>query len=376
MNRLIFYFAVLATGLCMQVANAQTTNDSVKKPKVDRYSDAEIAKREKENSLKQLHDEKDNIAVNEKALLKSELERINKLVTDGKLAPDEAQKQKEQAAKTAALNIDNKTAIIDNQIALAERDQNYTFKPNNGSELRFGIGNAYDDNGSVLIGYDFKSGRTKPRYDKRTYSDVVVAYGFNNTVTTGLAFKDSPYKWMKSGYGELGYTVRWRVLKNSNALRLAYGISWQFNNLTLSGDRYFVDHNGQTTAEPFPHKLKDQNLTIANLVAPVYLEFGKSKKVEYADHFRYEIDDYLKAGIGGYIGMKTNVWQDLKYNANNSKNTDRFYQDYNASNFVYGVAAYVGNGPLSLYLRYDLNPVFKNAVAKQHMVSLSLRFDL
>jgi hypothetical protein len=50
-------------------------------------------------------------------------------------------------------------------------------------------------------------------------------------------------------------------------------------------------------------------------------------------------------------------------------------KDYNVSNFIYGVSAYIGYKETSLYVKYDLNPLFQDNLVKQNNVSLGVRWD-
>ncbi len=45
------------------------------------------------------------------------------------------------------------------------------------------------------------------------------------------------------------------------------------------------------------------------------------------------------------------------------------------NDFIYGVSTYIGYKETSLYLKYDLNPMFKNNAIKQNNISLGVRFD-
>ena len=378
MNRLIFYLTILVTGLCMQFANAQTDVivGKTETTKSSKKSDAEYDLEVKQRLLETLKRQKESVEAEEKAVLKHELEKINKALEQGTITAEEAQTRKELAARNAALNIDNKTAILENQRALAERDQNYNIKPDRGGYIALGLGNAYDDQGSMLLGVEYEA-PAKVIFDKRTYGDIVVASGISNAFTERSSLKDSPYKWWKSGYTELGYTLRTRLAKESNFFRLAYGLSFQINTLSVGGNQYFTEQpGGQTILEDFAYDLKRQDFRITNLVVPVYLEFGPSTRTDYADKFRYSTLSSIKAGIGGYAGMRIGSMQELTYKVDGSRHRDRLYRDYNASNFVYGLGAYVGYGPLSLYFKYDLNPIFKNAASKQNLFSVALRFDL
>ena len=376
MKRSMLYLAFAATGFSMQISNAQTDVEIIKSEKKAIPKSAEDDRRErKEFDIEALKYEKKQVTDIEKEVLKIEVERINKLVADNKITPDEAQVQKEKAAKNAALNIDNKTAILDNQIALAERDQNYNFKPHNGGTLALGIGNAYDDNGSMLLGLHFDNETQKPRFDKRTIGKVVLSSGFSNTIREGQSFNNSPYKWLRSRDSELGYVLRTRLHKDNNYMRLAYGLSFQVHTFTAFGNKYFTDSEGQTSLEAFPYHLKKQQFNVSSLVVPVHFEFGPSEKKVFPDRIRYSFDNW-RIGLGGYAGINTRVMQRLKYDTGNNKIDDHLKRDYNINNVVYGLSTYVGIGPFSIYMKYDLNPLFKNAEQEQRVISAGFRLDL
>ena len=50
--------------------------------------------------------------------------------------------------------------------------------------------------------------------------------------------------------------------------------------------------------------------------------------------------------------------------------------DFNANDFVYGLSGYVSWGGVGIYTKYDLNPLFASPNAKQHNMSLGIRFDM
>ncbi|RZJ69316.1 hypothetical protein [Flavobacterium sp.] len=369
-------FAVLATALAMPCVKAQNIPQHSADPVLDSVAQKNVQNRSK-YLLKDLEEEKVRVEKQEKFKLKQTLAYINTRLEKKEITPEEAQKLKEDAAKEAALNIDNKLAIIENQRQLAERtNSNWTFQYDQGSTLELGLGNSYDDNGSFLLGLGYESKTKKVQYDKRTYTDIVVAGGISNALSSERSLKESPYKIWKSGFAELGFTFRTRLLKDSNYWRLAYGTSLQIHSFELTGNRIFTVDGDHTNYTDFDENLKYQKLRVTNLVFPAYLEFGNSKKLEFYDKMRYSTIDNWKFGIGGYAGM--NLWQNqtLRYKENGRKIEDRERRSFNASNFIYGVGAYVGFGPTALYVNYDLNPLFKNGPQKENVLSLGLRIDL
>lgn len=381
MKRTLLCIAFLATGIFLPKVNAQTEQDSVKKQDKEKKenwwneTDQEYYERLKKRKLEAFEGEKENIVEAEKFDLKKQIEKIDERLEKGDITQDKATALKQEAAKKTAENIDNKIAIINNQIELTERDVVYNYSPNLGGYIAIGWGNVVDDNGSFLLGMEYKAPSKKPKYDKRTYTDVVFAFGLGGT-TGGGTDLGGTYKVGKSAFAEIGFTFRTRLLKESNFWRLAYGISYQQNQLGPRDNKYFVNNDGYTALEVFPYQIKRNVLMIGNIVVPVFLEFGPSKKREYADYFRYDTSQSFKVGIGGYAGINTGAMQWMKYVENGKDVRVKTRQDFNTEKFVYGLKGYVGFGSLSLFANYELNNVFTNSAYKDHAVFFGLRVDL
>ena len=334
-----------------------------------------VAQESYEEKVTLLKEQKERITTQEKEALKQEVAQINERLDNGDLTLEEAKKLKEEAAKKRALNIENRHAIIDNKIALLERNKGEVLR----DEKRFeifddGVGFSLTVNNEPWMLFE---GRNKiPKYDRRTYSDIVLAIGLNNTIIDGQSLNDSPYKVGGSRFFELGWAWRTRVFKNSNFMRLNYGFSFQFNGLKPKDNQYFVVNNGQTELEEFQFELKKSKLRMDNLVFPVYFEFGPSKVRKTEHKIRYSLQNQFRIGIGGYGGFNIGSRQKLKYNRDGDSVKDKFKRSYNVNDLVYGLSAYVGFDGVLLYAKYDLNPLFKDATVEQRNVSLGLRFDL
>lgn len=355
MNTITKYVVLLT--LCLFVNNVtaqEQENDSI--PEHVSY------KIELLNTLKKTVQEE------EREFLKTEVEAINDRLENGKITSVEAEQLKKEAAKKRALNIENRLAIIDNKIELLKRNE-VSYNDETDEEVKIGV------NLGKFSGFRINKKNKPRRYDKRTTSDLVLAAGFNNAIGDGQKIGDA-YSFMGSGFIELGVAWKTRVFKNSNAVRLKYGFSFQWNKLTPKNDRYFVQDGNVTTLEDFPHELKDVEFRITNLVIPVHFEFGPSKKIEKKDYFRYSTSRHFKVGIGGFAGVNIGTQQKLRYKEDGDRVKQKIKRNYNASPFVYGLSAYVGYGAIGLYAKYDLNPLFEDQSFDQHNLSLGLRFDL
>lgn len=322
--------------------------------------------------LQILRASKEQVISEEKEALRKEVEAINSRLSKNEITADEADKLKQEAAERHALNIENKNAIIDNKTALIERNgsdiESYDL---DGLIIRIGSSDdAY--NGGIYIGPKDK----KPKFDRRTTSDLVFAFGLNNVVTEGESIDDSQYQIGGSRFAELGWAWKTRVFKNSNWLRFKYGFSFQYNGLKPIDNKYLVDTGDQTELQTFPVNLNKAKFRMDNLVIPIHFEIGPSKKREYEDYFRYNTADQVKIGLGGYAGFMLTSRQKLKYSNNGEDIKEKIKADYNTNNFVYGLSGYIGWHCAALYVKYDLNTIFKDNPVESRNISLGLRFDM
>lgn len=339
-----------------------------------------IGQEKQEGKVAKLTALKSEITVQEKDALKLEIEAINRRLEAKEISEVQAQQLKEEAAKKRALNIENRLSIIDNEIALQERNNGDVLvldTLNQVSQIEINWGKKDTDNNRLFgIKIDSDKKQYEVEYDRRTYSDLVLAIGLNNTLIDGQSIEDSPYKIGGSRFFEMGWQWRTRVFENSNFVRFNYGFSFQFNGLKPNDNQYFVNNAGQTELQEFSADLDKAKLRMDNLVFPVHLEFGPSKLVKTDKTMRYHLDQKFRFGIGGYGGFNLGTRQKLKYEQDGENVKDKLKRDYNTTNFIYGLSAYAGFGGTQLYVKYDLNPLFKDAVVEQHNISLGLRFDL
>lgn len=356
----VVLLVLLALASAFQLINAQ--NDSI-----------HIGKNQ--ITIKTLEESRLTIQEEEKSQLKKEVEAINNRLQNNEITVEEADKLKLDAAKKAALNIENRLAIVNNKISLLQR--NPELNDTKEDKITFRIGGS--EGGDVSFIYLGREEDDKPKiikYDRRTSSDLVLAFGFNNAIVEGESFNDSPYKFGGSRFFEMGWAWKTRVFENTNFMRLKYGVSLQINGLKPSGNNYFVQQGDQTVLETFPYELKKAKLSVSNLVIPLHFEFGPSKKIDKETYFRYSTNNHFKIGIGGYGGFNVGTRQKLKYEIDGERIKEKQKRDFNTSNLVYGVSGYVALGDVALYVKYDLSPIFKDQLVKQNNISVGVRFDM
>ncbi len=335
-----------------------------------------FAQEEYQSEIEQLKQQREQIETQEREALKQEVESINKRLDQGVITAEEAKVLKENAAQKRALNIEDRIAIIDNRIALLERNEGHVLETDKNYDVfEDGVGV------SINVGDEpwdpFKSNTKPPKYDRRTFSDFVIAFGLNNAVIEGQSLNDSPYRTWGSKFFEIGWAWRTRVFNNSNFLRLHYGFSFHFNGLKPENDQIFaLNDDGQVELEPFGQRLDKSKFRTDNLVIPVHFEIGPSRKTETENTIRYSIRDQFRLGLGGYGGFNIGHRQKLKYDDNGNRVKEKLKGGLDVNSFVYGLSAYMGVDCFLLYVKYDLQPIFNDSVLEHNNISFGLRFDL
>lgn len=324
-----------------------------------------------QNSEEQLAQERESIIQKEKDALKEEVENINSRLENGAITESEAQTLKEEAAEKHARNIENRLTILENSIQLADRNVD-----EHGNDAKTGIFVGWDEEkNDFVIKTSVKNKEKKKRYDYRSEPGVYLTWGLLDLVGDGDSYGKTPMSVGRSSSFEVGINQITRVFKKSNFMRIKYGLAVQWNKLSPRGNMFLVDDDGMNTLEQFPLDLRKSELRFTNIVIPVYFEFGPSKKIESQNFIRFSTVKQFKFGFGGYGGLNVGTMQKLKYKEEGIKVKQKIKKDYNTTDFVYGVGAYVGYDSFSLFAKYDLSPLFENQPVDKNLLSLGLRLD-
>jgi hypothetical protein len=352
MTKIIFY----VTMSILLFASKTMAQDTIQKGKLENQSFEKQAKKIATNI--------GNITKEEKAELKKEVDAVNEQLEKGTITKEQAESKKTTLAQARAINIESRVAKeqekleilvqkkVDGQITVVDTTSRYTF---------------------VIPSMKVKNSNNKK--EKRTTSQFVLAFGANNLVTDGAVANSDFYYW-QSRFFEWGLTYNTRIFKNDNLLHLKYGFSVMYNNICPTDNRYFVPAgNGQTNLEVFPYELEDSRFKNVYLVAPLHLEFDFSGNKSRNGTTGFSTHKGVRFGIGGYGGLRIKSKQKMYYNIDDDKIRIKTKGNFNVNDLIYGVSTYLGYKETSLYLKYDLNPLFENNVIDQNNISLGVRFD-
>ncbi len=369
MQKIILYTVMLFFA-CISGAKAQ--NDSIKKVYF-------------EDKAAQIADNIEKITKEEKDALKLEVEAINKQLDEGEISREEADKQKMSASEKRASNIEKRVSVEEEKLSQLVKDKvdgKIAFDENNGGTIIVIGSNRNDSIGNkteIILGSMkvYENGVEKSRrLSKRTTSQFVFSMGLNNVITDGEDFEDSDFSFWGSHSYEWGITGNTRIFKNNNLLHAKYGLSMMYNNLRPTDNRYFVKKDDVTELQDGFTNFKESRLRNVYLTVPLHLEFDFTpKKFDKEGNPYFRTHESVRLGIGGYAGLRVKSKQVLRYNENDQCVKVKQKGDFNVSNLNYGLSAYVGYRATSLYVKYDLNPLFKDNPVEQNNISLGVRFD-
>lgn len=336
-----------------------------------------------ETRVKSIATNIEKITKEEKEALKKEVEEVNVQLEQGTITSVQAEEKKKALAAIRAKNIENRVAEYQKELNdLVQLKVNGKIKSNASSSDSIEIkGKSYkvtytttDSTYIDIKGMKRRYQIRKNRNEKRTTSQFVFAMGLNNLVTDG-AVANSDYRYWGSHFYEWGMTYNTRIAKNNNLLHFKYGFSVMYNNLRPTENRWFVDNGTTTDLEVNPLHMGESRLRNVNLVLPMHLEFDFSGKTIKDDKIYYNTHKSFRLGIGGFAGLNFKTKQVIEYDIDGYESRNVTKGSFNANDFIYGLSTYVGYRSTSLYLKYDLSPLFKDNPINQNNISLGLRFD-
>ena len=316
-----------------------------------------------ETRVKSIANNIENITRQEKEALKTEVEAVNVQLDKKEITLEQSTAKKQEFSEIRAKNIENKVAIEQQKLndLVKEKVDGKIAEVSIAQKKRY-------------FSVSYNKNDTLKNREHRTTSQMIFAMGLNN-VTTNNAVSNSNFRYFGSHFYEIGLTANTRLSKTHNLLHAKYGFSFIFNNLRPTDNQEFVVSGNQTNLQISAIKLEDTRFRNVYLTFPVHLEFDFSGKNEENGKTYFKSHKAFRFGIGGYAGMNLATTQYAETSVNKYYTKSETAGDYNTSDFIYGLSTYIGYKSTSLYLKYDLNPLFKDNMVKQNNVSLGIRWD-
>jgi hypothetical protein len=348
-----------------------------------------------EDEVKKISKRIELITKTEKAALKEKVELINKRLEKNEITSEEAQKLKKEAAEFHAKVIADKVAVEEGKLQLLVQD-----KANGKIKSKKKVDDDFDEDETFSIGNktfrvrvndrDVFNSRRNERWKDReerwrrkgkrgrsTTSQFVFALGVNNVLVDNQlnSLENSNYQFWQSHFYELGWTWKTRMDREASKLYFKYGMSFLWNNLRLKSNQYHVVNGAMTDIVTHPEDLSENRLRHVQMTFPMHFEWDFSRNGEYGDGTKRDrTHQSLRIGLGAFAGFKLGTRQYIEYTDSNNVRVEELQKDnFNMNIFNYGLSAYVAYRSTGFYVKYDMNPLFKNTEVRN--ISLGLRFD-
>jgi hypothetical protein len=329
------------------------------------------------------------ITKQEKDSLKTKVMTINNRLEIGEITPSTAEILKKEVAAYHARKIERLVGEQEGLLQQLVQDKtngkiasSEDIKENEDEENTFSIGNktfrfSVDDEDTEER-QQRRAEQWKSKRNRSTTSQFVFAMGFNNVLEENSfsSLEESDYKFWESHFYEVGWTWKTRFSRKPSQLYLKYGISFLWNNLRLEENQLHVKNGNITEIQTSSESLSESRLRHVQMNFPLHIEWDLSKNSEYKDgQARDRRNKSVRLGIGGVVGFKLGTRQYLEYDDISGVAIEEVqYDNFNMHKFNYGVSGYLGYRSFSFYVKYDLNPLFKNTEVRN--ISMGIRLDL
>ncbi|WP_165733205.1 hypothetical protein [Polaribacter sp. 20A6] len=327
----------------------------------------------------------EQITTTQKDSLRIKVVAIDERLEKGEITKPISNTLKKEVASYHARRIEKLVGEQERLLQLLVQDKTNGRIASSGEESEFD----YDDNTftvgkktfSFSLNNDDKSERIEKRKRKtnrRTTSQFVFSMGVNNVLNDHelSSLNDSDYKFWQSHFYELGWTWKTRFTKEPSKLYFKYGLSFLWNNLRLDNNSIHVKDGDITEVQVFDNKLSESRLRHVQMNFPMHVEWDFSKNKTDKDGFvKDRTNRSVRLGLGGFVGFKLGTRQYLEYKDENNVEVEEVqFNNFNMNTINYGLSAYVGYRSTSFYVKYDLNPLFKNTETRN--ISMGIRLDL
>jgi hypothetical protein len=334
----------------------------------------------------------ENITNQQKDSLKIKIIDIDKKLEKGEITKETSVTLKQEVASYHARRIEKLVGEQERLLQLLVQDKtngkiasSEESITNEDDDNRFTIGNKVfklifkDDEQNDE---DIDSVSKKEIFNKtsrRTTTQFVFAMGVNNVLNDDKlsSLNDSEYQFWQSHFYEVGWTWKTRLMEDPSQVYFKYGVSFLWNNLRLKENRIHVKNGDDTEIQTYGNQLSESRLRHVQMNFPMHLEWDLSKnKTDKDGRVKDRTNNAIRLGVGGFVGFKLGTRQYLEYNDINGVDVEEIqFDNFNMNTVNYGLSAYLGYKSTSFYVKYDLNPLFKDTETRNISLGIRLDFD-
>lgn len=207
--------------------------------------------------------------------------------------------------------------------------------------------------------------KTAEEVYKPTKFNFDVDLGLNNFVNSDI---DNlvDLKPLGSRYVSLNLHLNSQIGGRKSPLHLVSGLEFSFNNYMFD-DNVFVENIDNYTyfnnTSDINYEKSKLTHSAVNIPLMPVLQFKRENG-----------KDGFIIGAGGFVGYGLGSHVKLKYDESGKTQKDKIRDNYNLSDFQYGLEGVVGYGSVNLFVKYNMNDLFKDNRGPQvNVLSFGLR---
>lgn len=312
----------------------------------------------------------DSISKAEKKTLKKAITQIDKKLKNKEITEAEAEAKKKELATYHADRINKAIATQEQRLQLLVKNRlNGTLElSDNKATSPFALDN---------VNY-YKDSISGIKIEKRWTSQFVFALGVNTVINGNDDYYGDGFATNPLGYGEVGATFKYRLKEDTNLWNLKFGFMSMMTDLTFNNDDdILVTNQNQTTIQDSGLNLRNARLSFFNIGIPLFLEldFSKPKYDKKTNQTYLRSQEGFRIGLGGFASYRLFTRQWISYKEDGKRITEIQWDDFNTNKFTYGLNAYIGYKDFSVFVKYDMNPIFKNNPVDINNFAVGLRVD-
>lgn len=317
----------------------------------------------------------DSITSAEKDSLKIKIEKIEKQLDRKEITASEATQQKQEAAK---LHADR----INQEVAKQEKALEQLVQDKVDGKLPRTINDAINISFPEAISFINTNKKVEKeehyREENRFTTQIIYILGINRAIKERSGYYTTDFREILN-YAELGVGFKYRLKEDSPLWNFKFGLTMNGTDYVAKNKNFIAETNGDVTNwVDSGLDLKTSSFGMAYLTIPLHLELDLSKPKYSNKTNKYYVttQDSFRFGIGGFIGYRvySKIWYKYKANGNTIRRNER--GGFNVNDWIFGPSAHVGYKDISFFVRYEVNPVFKNNPVKMNNLSYGLRIDL
>lgn len=316
----------------------------------------------------------DSITTSEKSTLKKELKKIDKKVEKNEMTVEHAEIEKKKLATYHADRINLAVFIEEQKLQALIKDKvNGKLEFNDKENKR---------NRPLITVFEeenfYKDSITGLKVEKRLTTQFVIALGMNTVLNDG-SYYGNGFKSNPLGFGELGFTFKYRLKEKTNLWNLKFGLSMMTDDIRpKNANDILVTNGNETTLQDVGFNLKKSRLNNLSIALPIHLEldFSKPQYHKKTEQTYLRSQRGFRVGLGGFFSVRLHTSQFIQYKEDGRNFRLTETNDFNMHTFNFGPSVYIGYRDVSLYAKYDVNPIFKNNPEDINTLSIGLRLDI